>query len=134
MNRIHHPYWKWEEIDFNMWGESKNKQDDLRKAVIFTGNHRLYGIYMRRVINEWPYSCENALSNLNLNRKAWLGHAAVAMALRIPEDIVRQAWSYLSDTQREKANEQASKAISQWEQLQGQTDKAHSEMGSLLLF
>ncbi len=113
-----------------MWGESDDKDRDLRRAVLFTGNHRLYGKYMLRVVNEWPISCGNALSNKSI---AWIGHAAAALALRIPENIVRQAWGQLTDEQREKANEQASNAIGEWRRLQDANSEPHKEVGAKLL-
>lgn len=109
------PIDQWEEIAANMWGEVANRRLYLQRAVIFTGNHRLYGRYMQRVTREWPNSCANALTDYNLNRKAWIGHAACALALRCPEDITRQAWGFLTNEQRTLANRQADRAICAWE-------------------
>lgn len=116
---IWHPYTAWEEMAFNMWGNVKERAAWLQKAIDFTGDHVLYGSWMRKVVDEWPYSCEQNLSKLDTNRKAWVGHAAVAMAIQCPEDIVRQAWGYLSDEQQRLANEQAQQAINYWEQKRG---------------
>jgi hypothetical protein len=118
--RIYHPYWKWEEIRFNMWGTAKNKEATLKEAIEFTGLHCLYGIFMRRVIHEWQYSCEHNLSAAWQNRKAWLGHAACALAMGCPEDIVRHAWSFLNEDQQIAANKQADNAIVSWEGMQCQ--------------
>ena len=116
IDRIYHPYWLWEERKFNMWGKpDKDRSFLLDKAVKFTGNNKLYGKYMRKVAKEWKYSCEHNLSNKEQNRKAWIGHAACALAFNCPEDIVRQAWSYLTDRQQNLANSQAEKAIKYWE-------------------
>lgn len=98
-----------------MWGDVPDRRQWLRRAVTFTGNHRLYGRYMRKVTREWPNSCANALTDYSLNRRAWIGHAACALALRCPEDITRQAWSLLTDEQRILANGQADRAIQSWE-------------------
>ena len=76
LKRVWLPIDQWEEIPANMWGEVVNRRIFLQRAVIFTGNHRLYGRYMQRVTLEWPNSCANALTDYNLNRKAWNGHAA----------------------------------------------------------
>lgn len=113
--RVYHPYDQWEEMAFNMWGSSLNKAKDLKLAIDFTGNHKLYGSFMMKVIKQWPISCENALTDSYLNKKAWVGHAAVALALRIPESITRQAWGRLSDEQQLLANREAEAAIRQWE-------------------
>lgn len=113
--RVYHPIWLWEEVEANMWGEVKNKSIALRRAIAFTGDHKLYGRFMMRVVNEWKYSCENALTDYSLNRKAWVGHAACALAKGIPEDITRQAWGKLTDEQRLLANKEAERAIQHWE-------------------
>jgi hypothetical protein len=115
LKRVWSPIDQWEEVPANMWGEVANRRLYLQRAVIFTGNHRLYGRYMQRVTREWPNSCVNALTDYNLNRKAWIGHAACALALRCPEDITRQAWGLLIDEQRTLANRQADRAICAWE-------------------
>jgi hypothetical protein len=115
LKRVWVPVNEWEELQFNMWGAAGKRQDLLRRAIIFTGNHRLYGCYMQRVTHEWPRSCLNALTDYSINRRAWIGHAATALALHCPEDITRQAWSYLTYEQQSLANRQADRAIQSWE-------------------
>lgn len=117
---IWHPYWSWEEVSHNMWGEVKNKKEWLNKAIEFTGDHNLYGGWMLRVADEWKYSCEHNLTKKDINKKAWIGHAAVAMAIQCPEDIVREAWGYLSKYQQDMANMRAQEAIDYWEVKQCQ--------------
>lgn len=99
-----------------MWGKLKNREEALQKAIEFTGNAQLYGEYMLRVAREWKYSCEHNLSCETQNRKAWIGHAACAMAMLCPEDIVREAWGHLSETQQKEANHVAEIAIKYWEE------------------
>lgn len=113
--RIYRPVNEWEEVRFNMWGAVEDRAKAIQTAIEFTGNDRLYGSYMQRVIREWPVSCENALTDYFLNRRAWLGHAAVALALQLPEDITRAAWAHLTNEQQLLANEEAKRAISCWE-------------------
>jgi hypothetical protein len=93
-----HPYWAWEEVKHNMWGDVSHRKTWLEIAASFTGNASLYGEWMRRVVH----------------KRAWMGHAAVALAIGCPEDIVREAWGLLTDEQRKAANEQAAKAIELW--------------------
>lgn len=116
---IWHPYTAWEEMQFNMWGTVKNRADWLQQAIDFTGNHELYGSWMRKVVELWPFSCQQNLTKLDTNRKAWIGHAAVALAIQCPEHIVRQAWAFLSDEQQRLANQQAQQAIELWEKEHG---------------
>ena len=113
--RVYHPYTEWEEVTYNMWGDVENEKEWLERAISFTSDHMLYGSFMMRVVSEWPISCENALTDYNMNRKAWIGHAAAALAMQCPEHITRKAWRYLSYEQQYLANEEASRAIRAWE-------------------
>lgn len=131
--RIYHPCTDWEEITFNMWGDIGNRDEAIKKATEFTSNHKLYGKYMGRVVSEWPISCENALTDYTLNRRAWVGHAAVALALGIPEDITRAAWSKLSNEQQFLANEEASAAIRIWENSYFESKKISFGLGGEML-
>lgn len=115
IKRIYHPYDAWEETYSNMWGNVKNKDSYLQVAIEFTGNAKLYGQNMLRVQNEWKKSCEHNLTNTTQNRRAWIGHAACALAFGCPENIVREAWAYLSEDQQKEANDVADIAIKEWE-------------------
>jgi hypothetical protein len=112
--QVYHPVQQWEEIAHNMWGKVADRNAYTQRAIQFTGNHIEYGRYMRRVCAEWPISTENAFTDPHLNHRAWVGHAACALAFNCPEDIVRQAWSYLTDEQKLLANKEASRAIADW--------------------
>lgn len=122
MKRIYHPYWKWEENNFNMWGKSSNIEEDIKTAIEFTGDHKKYGSWMMRVVDDWTFSCEHNLTDKSQNRKAWIGHAAVAYWAGIPEDIVRKAWGFLTDEQRDLANIEADMAIQEWERRNAEKD------------
>lgn len=133
LTRVYHPYSEWEEVAAGMWAEVEDRKAHLERAVAFTGNHALYGAYMRRVIKEWPISCENALTDPQLNKKAWVGHAATALAIGCPEDITRQAWGLLTDEQRFLANKEADRAIREWEHAYRKDKGVHDPMGASLL-
>lgn len=132
--KVYHPVHLWEEISHNMWGEVEDKGGALGKAIEFTGDHILYGKHMMRVIKEWPYSCENALTDNSINKKAWIGHAACALAMLCPEDIVRKAWGYLTDEQRLLANGQAIAAIGHWQSDYAKSKGLRGDVEQALLF
>ena len=117
-----------------MWGVVTDRPKALKQAIEFTSDHELYGEHMRRVTEEWPISCENALTDYHLNRKAWLGHAAVALALEIPEDITRQSWAHLTDEQQLLANQEASRAIQAWEYTYIKDRQLYRNLEAPLLF
>ena len=72
---------------------------------------------MLRVVNEWPLSCEHNLT-ADCNRQAWIGQAACCLALGVPEDITREAWHMLTQSQQDEANRKADEAILVWEEHQ----------------
>lgn len=130
MKRIWHHYKKWEEVGAGMWdgASAEESRGHLSRAIKFTGDAKLYGSYMRRVIVEWPFSCEHNLTDIGQNRKAWIGHAATALAIGCPEHITRQAWGHLSKQQQDDANEQAQAAIEEWENARKNT-RTPKDMG-----
>lgn len=119
IEQIFIPYTLWEEYRFGMWRYVYGKERDnyLKRAIKFTGNAKLYGRYMRKVIKLWLYSCAHNLSNMSINRQAWIGHAACCLAIGCPEDITRLAWHELSTKQQDDANNQADIAIEKWEKM-----------------
>ncbi len=131
--RIYWPVTSWEEVAANMWGEATDAKSMLEQAIAFTGDHVEYGSYMLRVIREWPISCENALTDSSLNQKAWVGHAACALALNCPEDITRKAWGYLTDEQRLLANKAAARAIREWSDAYAKDRGVLPDVGATLL-
>lgn len=110
---IWHPWWKLEEFKSDMWRNASHRKTWLEIAIAFTGNADLYGDWMEKVIEEWIYSCEHNLTKSG-DKRPWIGHAAVALAIRCPEDVVREAWGHLTDAQRLAANDRAQKAIEKW--------------------
>lgn len=110
---VWHPYWRLEEVSHNMWGAVTHRSTWLKIAATFTGNADLYGEWMLRVVKEWPNSCAHNLTKPG-DKRPWMGHAAVALAIRCPEDIVRQAWAELTPEQQERANRKAAAAIDAW--------------------
>ena len=132
--QVFHPYYDWEEVRYNMWGRVEDRRSYLLSAIAFTGDHKKYGSYMMRVVEEWPISCENAFTDPHLNHKAWVGHAACALAFQCPEDIVRQAWGHLSDEQKLLANQEAGRAIAAFWHHRRKTEGVGSGVAQAVLF
>lgn len=110
------PYWEWEDWINGMW-RSLSKEDEhdaLQKAIEFTGDHIRYGNAMGEVIELWPRTMLNSLSNSGINRRAFLGHCAVQFKINVPEYITRMAWGELTDEQRELADQAAQSHIDNW--------------------
>jgi len=119
----------WRDID------ARERTDFHRKAVEFTGNHKLYGSFMMLVIETYQISCEHNLTDIGMNRRAWIGHAACFMAIGCPEYVTRAAWSEITELQRELANNEADKAIKKWTRShERKNNTVDFEMGIQRLF
>jgi hypothetical protein len=132
--RVYHHYLDWEEINFNMWGTVENKKLWLKRAIKFTSDHQKYGRFMLRVVNEWKISCENALTDNAMNHRAWVGHAAVALAIGCPENITREAWGHLTNEQQLLANKEAGRAIECWKINYAKSKGLLQYLGNEMLF
>jgi len=117
MDREYFHFEQWEEHHAGMWRKisGEAREDFIRRAISFTGNAKLYGEFMMKVIDRWPVSCSQNLSATNINRQAWIGHAACCLAIGCPEELTRLAWHALTQKQQDDANAQADNAILIWE-------------------
>lgn len=133
LDRVYHQCEHWEELQHGMWAEPVNRKEQESMAINLMSNYCLFGHYMKRVTNEWPISCENSLTDENLNKKAWLGQAACALAMRIPESVTRSAWSKLNYEQQLLANQQAQQFIFAWADRYATSKGLHADMERSLL-
>lgn len=117
IEQFYTPYWTWECYKAGMWNtvEKDLEPEMFSKALDFTSDYIKYGKAMMEVKDVWQNSCLNFLTNRSINRKAYIGHCAVFYKLQIPEYIVRKAWKHLSELQQIRANNEAKKAIEEWE-------------------
>lgn len=112
-DEIWYPFDQLEEADSAMWKNVNHRTTWLQLAITFTGNAELYGEWMLRVVESWPKSCQHNLTKSG-DKRPWIGHAAVALAINCPEDIVRAAWAGLTKEQQDVANKKAEEAIEIW--------------------
>lgn len=103
------PYWEWEDWINGMW--NKGDESRLQEAIEFTGDHAKYGAAMKEVVEAWPRTMLNSLTNPSINKRAFLGHCAVSYKLGIQESITRMAWKELTDQQRIAADNAAQKVV-----------------------
>jgi hypothetical protein len=69
---------------------------------------------MRRVLTEWPVSCEVNMTNSSVNHQAWFGHAGCFLATSSPEDCTRHGWRTLTNREQTVANRMADEVIAEW--------------------
>lgn len=69
---------------------------------------------MRHAALSWPVAASVNLTSPHVNRRAWLGQAAVCIRLGIPAAVTKQAWHLLTDEQRDAANATADRVLQEW--------------------
>lgn len=107
----------------------------LRNAINFTSNHIIYGNAMEEVMFLWRRTMLNSMTNMAINRRAFLGHCACQYKINCPEYIVRLAWKELTEQQRIDADKIAQEHIDNWIRLYEKKDKrVYSNMGRQMLF
>lgn len=116
VNQVWVPYWEWEDFHAGMWRKVHPHEEAkmLKIAVDFTGDHVRYGSAMKEVVDAWPRTMINSLTNRSINKRAFLGHCAVCFKLGIPEYITRAAWKELKPRQQELADKVAQETVDQW--------------------
>ena len=117
MNRIYHRYENWECYKNGFFDSPNGRKEELKEKVIeLFSNPKLTEEYMNKVVNEWTYSCEHNLTNISLNRIAWLGQSACCLYAKIPYRVTMETWRYVPPKFQEIANSIADNIIKQYEE------------------
>ena len=133
MKQVWVPYWEWEDWINGMWRKLQREEEEqwIERAVDFTGDHIRYGGAMKEVVNAWPRTMLNSLTNKSINRRAFLGHCACSYKFNCPEYITRAAWKRLTDMQRYLADKVAQETINEYER---NYTELHRDMAEQMLF
>jgi len=132
MTRIYHTYEKWECYPAGMYettapaGMTAREANEAYRALL--SDVALFERVLRRVLREWPNSCEHYLSNEKMNRIAWLGQAALCLHTGIPR-CFRGGFNLLTNTERSAANEAALRWLNIWLSRRGESEVTMKQAG-----
>jgi len=70
----------------------------------------------KELLKKWNIATKVNMTNLQQNRKSWLGAAACCFKFGVPEFLTRIAWNLLNKEDQDKANMIAEKIINEYEQ------------------
>ncbi|HUV62897.1 MAG TPA: ParB N-terminal domain-containing protein [Sedimentisphaerales bacterium] len=115
-NRIFHTFDKWEchkagFFDTHVDGMSRGEAEEQYR--VFLANIPRFADALEHVITEWKHSCEHYLTNVAMNRIAWMGQAAACYAMGIPA-VYRGGFSLLTEAEQSAANECALTYLNKW--------------------
>ena len=141
MHQIFHHWEKWECVKAGFFdstppaGISADEARDMYRD--FLADIPRFVAAMNRVINEWPHSCDQFLTNQSINKIAWMGQSAMCIETGVPS-CFRGGYKLLSPHQQRAANAAAEQMIMAWrkkkaEGMNGQSESVHQKMGDLWL-
>lgn len=117
MKRIFHHWEKWECFRAGLYETAcpDGYTNETAKEAYreFLSDLPRFDAAIRRVLNEWPHSCQQFLTNEQINRVAWLGQASMCIDTGVPA-IYRGGFGLLSPKQQQAANMLAQSHISKW--------------------
>jgi hypothetical protein len=115
-SRIFHTHDKWECFKAGFYATTKEgmtRQECEDAYRDFLSDIPRFEEALGCVIEKWRYSCEHYLTNVAMNRIAWLGQASACYAMGIPA-VYRGGFSLLNQEEQEKANESALAYLNKW--------------------
>jgi hypothetical protein len=114
VKRIYHTWEKWECYPAGFYEDKvpngMTPPEAPARYAAFLRDTAAFEAALARVISEWKFSCEHYLSNVNMNRIAWLGQASACIALGLPSAF-RSGFHLLTPDEQATANETALAAL-----------------------
>lgn len=114
--RIFHTFDKWECYKAGFYAtsvEGKTAEECEHLYAEFLKNDDKFSTACERVITEWKHSCEHYLTNVAMNRIAWMGQAAACISEGLPNKYC-SGFNLLSEEEQERANGIALVEINKW--------------------
>lgn len=131
--QIYHPYFIWEDYINGMYNTTniENENDLIEKGIsLFCDKDLFYDTSLEMVLN-WKNSADVNLTNVYINRRAWIGRASCCFLYGIPEIITRIAWNNTPNKNKNISNSIANKIIKIYEE---KNKSIHKNMGTKMLF
>jgi ParB-like chromosome segregation protein Spo0J len=127
--RIFHTFDKWECHKAGFYKPKKKNWsaiDCKKEFVRIMQDTELFEASLKKVIEQWVFSCEHYLTNRSMNRIAWLGQAAVCITSGIPSKY-SSAWFELTESEQNEANRIALKYLNKWLKRSGLSEVTLAE-------
>ena len=123
MKRVFYHYTLWEDFKSGMYnpprkvgiGTEETSEERIEKAVKCLSDEKLCRENMQKVVANWAIATEQVLTNLEQNRRAWLGWCACFMYGGCHDEETRAAWGLMTEQNRIRANKIADEVIKEWE-------------------
>jgi len=127
--RIFHKYDKWECFKAGFYATKREEmtREECEEAYRdFLADISAFSAALEHIIVEWKFSCEHYLTNVSMNRIAWLGQAAMCYSTGIPSTF-RGGFNLLSKEQQDEANQVALAYLNKWLKANGRDEVSLDE-------
>jgi len=104
-------YSLWEDWKNGMYETSRNNDSLITKSLFILSDEELCFVSMKKVIDCWPISTMQNLTNLSINRCAWLGWSSCSLAHNSTQIQTILAWNFLKEKHQVVANFTAMRII-----------------------
>lgn len=115
-DRIFHTFDKWECHKAGFYNNTHPTLTEIeckKEYKDFFLNENRFRNALKKVISEWQNSCEHYLTNISMNRIAWLGQASCCYDTGIPSTF-RSGFHLLDENEQSKANNIALEYLNKW--------------------
>jgi len=140
MNRIYHHWELWECYKAGFYSTTPpagmTKDKCVNAYCKFLADLPRFEKALNKVLIEWPNSCDQFLSNENINRVAWLGQSSMCIDSGISSNF-RAGFKLLTPKQQRLANLMAEKYLKIWLKKKGDNEKSdgvYRSMETMRLF
>lgn len=125
MERIYHPWDKWEDYRNNFHGGVSDypKDNTLQLYASLLKDTSKFEAALKVILADWKYSCEHNLSNEAMNRVAYLGQASCALVYKVPHNVSMGGYNLLTDQEKVAADAMAQKYLDIWIERQNVESK-----------
>lgn len=108
-------YKLWECYQNGMYKIVPYDQNEINKSINVLRSCDYFEEAMNNILAKWVVSHKVHLTDLSINRRAYLGRAGCCISKGVPEILTRYAWNCLTEKEQNRANELANKVIKNFE-------------------
>jgi len=112
------PYYEWECFKNGMYktySEINDYDIQFKNSILLLSNQDLFYKIGLKVLKDWPISCDNFLTNKNINKIAFIGQVCCCYKFGCSEIVVKDAWKTLDSITQYHANKTALEILNLYE-------------------
>lgn len=117
IKRLWEPWELWEDYKHNFYGgvvEDWQRDNTMQMYADMLRDLSRFEAALQVITREWVHSNRHNLTNVGLNRVAYLGQCACALLYKAPHKECRGGYQLLSEEEKSAADAMAQKYLDKW--------------------